>query len=186
MTRIPAREREQLTADERALFDAIAGPRGGVVRGPFAIWMHTPSIAGMANDLGNELRVRGTLDKRLFELAILVVARDWTAQYEWYVHAEASLKAGLAPGVVDAIRTGATPVLEKEDEAIVYEACRELMTERRISEPLFARLIALLGRQQTIELITVIGFYTMVAVVLNAFEAPTPDGQRPLEPRKAH
>lgn len=181
MTRVTSIRRDDLAPREQALFDSIASVRGGEVRGPFAIWLHTPAIAEKANELGNALRVNGTIDKRLFELAILVAARDWTSQYEWYVHAAAAEQVGVDRAVVLAIAARQTPKLSRDDEAIVYNAALELMQRRKLSEPSYQKLLSLLGLQQTIELISVLGFYTMVAVVLNAFEAPVPGGAVPLD-----
>src|SRR5579871_1901093 len=96
MSRLPALTPDQLSLEQKRLHDAIAGPRGGSVGGPFAVWLRVPRIAEAANRMGNSLRLEGKLERRLFELAILVIARHWSAQYEWFVHEKAALDAGLA------------------------------------------------------------------------------------------
>ena len=108
MARVPDVAPEEMTAEQRRVSQEIGGARGGVVRGPFAIWLRNPELAGQANQFGNAFRLSGKLDKRLFELMVLVVARHWSAQYGWFVHEKNAIEAGLAPAVVDdprAVRT---------------------------------------------------------------------------------
>jgi 4-carboxymuconolactone decarboxylase len=171
---------DELDADQQRIHRAIAATRGGTVRGPFAIWLRHPPLAEAANQLGNVLRSNGRLDRRLFELAVLVVARHWSAQYEWYVHAKHAREAGLAPAIIEAIRERRRPPLEREDEKAVYDVVTELVETRTVSQPSYDRILAALGLDLTIELFSVVGFYTMVAMVLNAFDAPVPEGDPPL------
>jgi 4-carboxymuconolactone decarboxylase len=170
---------EHLTAEQKAIHDRIAGTRGGVVRGPFAIWLRQPAIADAADRLGTTLR-QGSLDKRLFELMVLVVARHWSAQYEWHAHAKQALAAGLAADVVEAIRQRREPGFARDDERLIYDVVTEMNEARTLSQATYDRALAALGLDKTIELVTAIGFYTMVAIMLNGFDAPVPDGARPL------
>src|SRR5262245_47539665 len=179
MPRVEDLNVESLTPEQKAVHARIAGTRGGVVRGPFAIWMRNPAIADAADRLGTTLR-NGDLDVRLFELMVLIVARHWTAQYEWFAHARQGLKAGLAPAVVDAIRDRRTPAFARDDERLVYELVTEMNETRSLSQATYDRAVAALGLDHVIELITAIGFYTMVAIMLNGFDAPVPGGERPL------
>lgn len=180
MARVKDLDPLEHTPEQATLFKEIAGPRGGVVRGPFAIWLRNPELADKANQLGNALRVSGKLDKRLFELAILVVARSWTAQYEWFAHAEAALAAGLEASTVQALQRAEQPNLTKADEQIVFKVSYELMQDHKVSDATYQEAEQALGLPLLIELISVIGFYTMVAVVLKGFEAPVPGGSLPL------
>ena len=101
MPRVAPLDQAKLDQRQAQVYAEIAGPRGGVVRGPFAIWLASnPEIADRANRLGNALRSEGRLDKRLFELMVLVIARHWTAQYEWWVHATHGKEAGLSDAVI--------------------------------------------------------------------------------------
>ena len=170
---------EDMTPQQKEVAAAIAGTRGGVVRGPFAIWLRNPPLAAAADKLGTALR-QGSLEKRLFELMVLVIARHWSAQYEWFVHEKHGLEAGLTPAVVDAIRTRLTPEFSREDERVVYDTITELNETRTLSQPAYDRALAALGLDLLIELIAAAGFYTMVAMTLNAFDAPVPGGKRPL------
>ncbi len=180
MSRVPDLEFNALSLEQKQLHATIAGPRGGVVRGPFAIWMRNPGIAEKANLFGNELRIAGKLDKRLFELMVLTVARHWSAQYEWFAHEKAALEAGLPAAIVEAVRNREPPPFKKRDEEAVYRLVAELNRERSLSDAAYDQALAILGLDLLIELVTSVGFYTMVAMVLQAFDAPVPGGARPL------
>jgi 4-carboxymuconolactone decarboxylase len=179
MARVEDLKLESLTPQQKAIYDRIAGTRGGTVRGPFAIWLRNPAIADAADKFGTTLR-NGDLDLRLFELMVLVVARHWTAQYEWFAHARHALEAGIPPAVVEAIRHRRKPELARDDERLVYELVTEMNETRTLSQATYDRAVAMLGLDHVIELITSIGFYTMVAIMLNGFDAPVPGGERPL------
>ena len=180
MSRLPALTPDQLSPEQKRLHDEIAGPRGGSVGGPFAVWLRTPRIADAANRMGNSLRLDGKLDRRLFELAILVIARHWSAQYEWFVHEKAARAAGLGDDVIEALRHGKPPSFARDDEQLVYDIVRELQETRTLAQASFDRAVAALGPDLVIELVSVIGFYTTAAMMINAFDAPVPGGARPL------
>ena len=180
MARVPDLGLEEMSAEQRRVHQEIGGARGGVVRGPFAIWLRNPQLADQANQFGNTFRLAGKLDKRLFELMVLVIARHWSAQYEWFVHEKNGLAAGLTQEIVHAIRTRARPEFTREDERVVYDTITELNETRTLSQSTYDRALAALGLDLLIELIAAAGLYTMVAMTLNAFDAPVPGGKRPL------
>lgn len=177
--RIPLPDAKALTPEQRAVFDAVvSGPRGAVV-GPLRAAIHSPELADRWQKLGEILRFRLTLPKRLGELAILVTARRWNAELEWVVHAEAALKAGLPPTVVDAIRDGRAPRFEAPDEAEVYGFVRELQLNGQVAEPAYQAVLARWQARGVVELTALVGYYTMVAMTLNAHRIPLPDGLAP-------
>ena len=180
MARVPDIPEEELTPEQRRIAAAISAARHGAVRGPFALWLRLPEVARHANDLGNALRHGGTLDIRLYRLAVLLVARFWSAQYEWYIHARGAREAGLPDETIDAIREKRRPVLTEPAQIAVYDTVTELLETRTLSEPGYRRAEDILGRDALIELVTVAGFFTMAAMVLNAFDAPVPGGEKPL------
>ena len=180
MARVPDVSFDALTPEQKRIYKEIAGTRSGAVRGPFALWLRNPDLADRANQLGNAFRLHGKLEKRLFEIMVLIVARHWSAQYEWFAHEEAGLKAGLLPEVVEAIRARRRPEFLREDESLVYDVITELNETHALAQPSYDRAIAALGLDLLIELITAAGFYSMIAMVLNAFDAPVPGGKRPL------
>jgi 4-carboxymuconolactone decarboxylase len=180
MSRVPDLAPTDMTSDQKRIHDEIASKRHGNVRGPFAIWLRTPAIADRANQFGNAIRVAGKLDKRLFELMVLIVARHWSAPYEWFAHEHQALKEGVAPAVVEALRHGKTPDFPRADEQLIYDVVTELNTRKILSQATYNRGVGHFGLDLFIELVTAIGFYTMVAMMLNAFDAPVPGSARPL------
>jgi 4-carboxymuconolactone decarboxylase len=178
--RVPEVQLDHLTPEQERVYGEISQARRGVVRGPFAIWIRLPEIADRANQFANALRLHGKLDRRLFELMVLIIARYWSAQYEWYAHEEHGLKAGLSPQVVDAIRNHRNPDFKRDDERLIYDVITELNETKTLSESTYNRALNALGLDLLIELITGAGFYTTAAMMINVFDAPVPDGKRPL------
>ena len=180
MPRSPALDPSKLTADQKRAYDEIAKriPHG-VVRGPFAVLLNAPALADGAIRTYTSLR-EAKLDRRLVELMILIVGRFHSAQYERFAHGPRAVEAGLAPETVEAIRHRRTPALKREDEQLVYDVVGELMTTKRLSQGSYERALALLGMERLVELIAGAGFYTMVALTINAFDVEVPDGARPL------
>jgi 4-carboxymuconolactone decarboxylase len=178
--RLPPLDPARFSPEQKRLHDAIAGVRGGAVRGPFAVWLRTPAIAEAANRFGNAIRLDGKLDKTLFELAIRVVARHWGAQYEWFVHERHATEAGLSRDIIEAIRDRRVPAFVDDVQRLVYEVVNELQQTRTIGDASYRRAVDALGEELLIELITTIGFYTVAAMMINAFAAPVPGGAKPL------
>jgi 4-carboxymuconolactone decarboxylase len=181
MTRAPEIERDKLTTEQQKVHDDILRriPRPAPVRGPFAVMLHAPAVADGAIRTYTAFR-ESKLERRLVELMILVVARHHGAQYEWSAHEPRALEAGIAPATVAAIRERRTPALVRDDEKLVYDTVTELNATKRLSQASYDRALALLGLEQLVELITGAGFYTMVALTINAFDISVPDGARPL------
>ena len=176
--RIPALNPEHFSKRQQELFDAIAGPRGGVVRGPFAIWLRHPDLVEKANDLGNHLREGTDVPRRQSELAILVTARAWNARYEWFAHEETAAKCGVDRKIIEAIRNNQVPVFDDAQDACVYKVTAELQRDKTICDQTYKAAIEAMGEDRVIDLVAIIGFYTMVAITLNAFNAPLPDGAK--------
>ena len=174
--RIPDLKENEMTDRQQQLFQEIAGPRGGVVRGPFAIWLRHPDLVEKANEFGSHLRMNTSVPRQLSELAILVTARFWSASYEWHAHADAAVEAGIEGDTVEAIRLGLAPQFKAPRQASVYNLAKELYENRFISDTTYNKAIEILGQAQVIDLVAILGFYTMVALTLNGFHAPLPDG----------
>ena len=180
MARLDPLPFEDLTPEQKVLHAELGRTRKRV-SGPFAIWLRTPPLAHTANQLALALRENGKLDKRLFELIVLTVVRHWSAQYAWFAHEPNAVAAGLAPEVIAAIREHRGPDFKRADERLIYEAVRELLETKELSAPTYDRLVKQFGLDLTIEIISVAGFYGMVATVLKGFDVPTPNGERPLK-----
>jgi 4-carboxymuconolactone decarboxylase len=173
MSRLPDLDRDRLSPQQAALFDAIAAtPRGAgmALEGPFGVWMHSPALGEAAQRLGEQVRYHSALPPRLSELAILVCARHWRADYEWHVHAPIALRAGITEAAVAAIRAGGEPPLTAEDEAVVHAFTAALLRTRRAPDGLYQRASALLGERTVVDLTVLVGYYSLVALTLNAFE----------------
>jgi 4-carboxymuconolactone decarboxylase len=145
------------------------------------MWVRNPGLAAGANQLGNALRLSGKLDAKPFELAILIVARQWSAQYEWYAHAKDAAKVGLDADVVEAIRTRQIPVFKDAQQKLVYEIVNELLETKDLSAASYARALKTFSIDLVMEIVSVTGFYTLVAMMLKAFDAPVPGDARPLD-----
>jgi 4-carboxymuconolactone decarboxylase len=181
--RFPPLEPDQMTPEQRATADAIrTGPRGGL-RGPFQAWLRSPELANRLQKVGEFVRFNSSVPARLNELAILITARAWDAQFEWWAHHRLALDAGLDPAVAADIAEGRRPASMQADEAVVYDFCTELRTTRRVSDATLAAALDLLGEAGVIELIGASGYYDLVSMTLNVAEVALPDGvEPPLKP----
>jgi 4-carboxymuconolactone decarboxylase len=179
MARIPLPTKDVLTPEQRRVYDAIGGLRGGHVPLIYQATMHSPELTDKWQQLGELLRYRTSLPERLSELAVLVVARHHDCQYAWHAHAPIALKAGVAPATADAIKVGRRPDFAKDDEAAVYDYSKELLETKFVSAPVYARALEAVGVTGVVELTALLGYYVMVAMALNAHELPLPAGVMP-------
>ncbi|MEC7094277.1 MAG: carboxymuconolactone decarboxylase family protein [Pseudomonadota bacterium] len=174
MTRLPIQNRDDLTPEQRVVHDRIlSSPRGGV-RGPLAIWLHRPDLADRAQKLGLYCRYGSSLPPRLSELAILTTARIWDASFEWETHRPHALSAGVSEDVVNALAEDRTPEFKVEEEELVYLFTRELNLKRSVSDLLFERTVSCLGRDGTVDLVGVLGYYGLISMTIKAFDIPPP------------
>ena len=179
MSRLPELRYEEMSAEQRRAHDQIAaGPRGRV-EGPLEVWLHSPGLADPAQKLGAFARFNSSLPPELSELAILVTAQVWRADFEWYAHARLARAAGIPEAVIEAIRAGADPELADPKARAVYAVARELHATRALAGATYAEAEAALGTTGLVDLVGILGYYTLVSMTLNAFEVPTPDGSRP-------
>lgn len=166
----------RLSPEQRAIFDTIkSGPRG-VVQGPLRVWLQSPQLADTAQALGAFCRYGTRLPPRLSELAILVTGAYWKAGFEWAVHAPIAIKAGISLEIAEAIRTGRTPDFSAPDEAAVHAFAHELHHQRLVSEATYRRCVEILGQEGTVELVGILGYYTLISMTINAFNVPLPEG----------
>jgi 4-carboxymuconolactone decarboxylase len=164
----------QKKAAERILKVSSAG-----LGGPYSMLLRSPTLTARYLGMTDYLRFETSLPHRLNELAILIEARLWDAQYEWWAHYPIALKAGLPQAVADAIREGRHPAGMQPDEEVVYDVCIELLRDRHLTDATFRRAKQLLGEQQVVDLVAVAGFYVMVSTVIIAGEIEVPNGEAP-------
>ncbi len=166
----------ELSPEQKTVYRKIAdGPRGGV-RGPFNALLRCPELCDHAQKVGEYIRYGSTLDQRVMEFAIIITARHWTSQYEWYAHCRLALVAGLDPRIADELAQGRRPEGMKPDEAMAYDFCTELQRTHKVSDATYAAAVKQFGEPGVVDLMAASGYYTMVAMILNVNQTPMPEG----------
>lgn len=180
--RMPPIPAEKQTPEQRKAADAFRANRKQDVFGPFVPLHRSPEVMLRAMALGDYLRYRTVFPARLNEFIILITARHFTQQYEWYVHYPIALKEGVSRDVADAIADGRRPTGMSADEELIHDFCSELLGNQSVSDATYARAIAKWGEQGTIEMVGVVAYYTFQSMVLNTARTPVPTGAPALKP----
>jgi len=175
--RFPQLTLDDLEPEPRALAEAITKFSSVGIAGPYNPMLRSPVMADRLKKLLDYLRFNSSLPLRLNELAILIQARLWTSQVEWYAHHPLAVKAGLAESVCADLKAHQRPTEMQEDEAVVYDFCMELCKTHAVSDATFARARAIFSEQQVIDLVAVSGTYVLVAMLLNVSEEGVPAGK---------
>jgi 4-carboxymuconolactone decarboxylase len=176
LKRPPLLDETTLTSEQQPIYEKIrSGPRG-VVEGPLRVWIQSPAFAEHAQALGAFCRYGSRLPPRLSELAILLVGAHWRSGFEWCAHAPIAARAGVSAEAIEAIRCGRTPQLTEKDEQAVYAFAMELLSAKQVSDATYATAAALLGVETTVELVGILGYYTLISMTINAFRVPVPVG----------
>ena len=174
----PLKYDEMTPAQKTMVEHLLAGPRGGV-NGPFNVLLRSPEIGDLGQEFGGAARFKSSLPQRLYELAILVTARHWTAQYEWQAHHRSALQAGLSAAICDAIAQGRRPASMQRDEEAVYTFVSELLNTKQVSDATFAAAKNAFGERGVVDIIAVTGWYNIVSMMLNVDQYPVLDGTQP-------
>jgi 4-carboxymuconolactone decarboxylase len=176
---------QHMTTEQQRVAQTIAsGPRGGV-RGPFVALLRSPELADRIRSVGDYVRFESELPPQLRELAILLVARFWSAHYEWHAHQQAALKAGMNAEIPEAIAQCRRPASLSSDEALIYDFISQLLSNRDVADETYRATIERFGEKSVVELIGTAGYYSMISLVLNANRTPVPEGGSPLPPLPA-
>jgi 4-carboxymuconolactone decarboxylase len=173
---------DEMTVEQKAVVDSImSGPRGSMngLGGPFNALLRSPDLGDRVQKVGEYVRFKTSLPQRLNEFAILITARHWTSQYEWQAHHVLAMKAGLSPAIADDIAAGRRPAAMQADEAAIYDFSRELLDRKHVSDARFDAVRAQFGERGVVDLIGVLGYYTMVSMLLNVDRYPLPEGVAP-------
>ncbi|WP_218132087.1 carboxymuconolactone decarboxylase family protein [Roseicitreum antarcticum] len=165
---------EGLSAAQRAVYSSIAGGARGGVRGPHAVLLHSPGAAAPMDRLGAFVRYECSVPERQRELAILVIAALWRADYEWYAHAPLARKQGLSDAVIAAVGQRETPNFETALDTAVHRFVRELLDLHRVEDSTYAEAVSLLSEVGTVDLVALVGYYSAIAMTLNTFEVGVP------------
>lgn len=199
MSRLAQLSRDDLTGDARAAFERIAG-RGTAVNpsgaqaevyggraasnrnnlsGPFNIWMRSPGLAECTTALSNFLRYQSSLPPRVQELVTLIVAQRNGAAYAWVNHLGYAAKTGLSEAVISALEKGQRPGFDEKADDIVFDVATEMLDTRSLSDRTYQAALSEFGETGVVELVSLIGFYAMITLSLNAFQVPIPEGAAP-------
>ena len=108
-----------------------------------------------------------------------MIARYWCAQFEWYAHAPMAISAGISAAAVEAIQISEKPLLNADDERLVYDFVSELLESRTVSQSTYDQAEATLGRLGVVDLVGIVGYYCLVSITLNVFDMPLPNGEAP-------
>lgn len=160
-------------AQRREADEVIRGPRGALIS-PFVPLLRSPELMGHAQRMGEYLRYRSAIGLRLSELAILITAHACSQPVEWAIHAPIALREGIAAETIAAIEQGRRPAGLTDDEAIVYDFSTELHRDRTVSDAAWRRAIERFGEHGTVDLIGINGYYTLLAMVMNAARTAVP------------
>ncbi len=172
--RLPPLDAQTWTAEQRQCADEIiAGPRGAVIS-PFVPLLRSPELCTHAQRMGEYLRYRSAIGLRLSELAILITARHWDQQVEWAIHEPIARREGIASEVIQAIAEGRSPPFARDDEAAVHAFALESLRERRVGDATWADAVTRFGEQGAVDLSGIVGYYTMLSIVMNAARTPPP------------
>jgi 4-carboxymuconolactone decarboxylase len=169
----------EMTPEQKTLVDhVLSGPRASM-DGPFNVMLRSPQMGDIAQQLGAQVRFHSSLPPRLNEFVILITARSWNAQYEWYVHHQNALQAGLNPALIDAVAVGKRPAAMQPDEEAVYNFSSELLRTRQVSDATFAAAKEKFGERGVVDMTAVIGYYNLVSALLNVDRYPLPESAQP-------
>lgn len=177
--RLPPIPADRQTEAQKAAAVEFLAERKQEVFGPFVPLSRSPRLMISAAKMGTHLRFGNSLPRDVSEFAILLQARRWTQQYEWYVHAGDARKAGLSEAIIKAVADGRRPDGMSEGLEAVYDFSNELNDLRNVSDRAYARMVAAYGEQGMMDLVGLNGFYTLISMALNVGRTPLPPGTAP-------
>jgi len=176
---------DEMTPEQKKMMEhLVSGERRGA-GGPFNVLLRSPEMGDLAQEFGAQMRFHSSVPRKLNEMAIIITARYWTAQYEWNAHRAAAAQAGLNESIIQAIAGGRRPAAMDADETIVYNFATELLNTKQVSDPVFKATKDKFGERGVVDLIGVMGYYQLVSMLLNVDRYPLPAGVKPeLQPLK--
>ncbi|PCI53359.1 MAG: carboxymuconolactone decarboxylase [Alphaproteobacteria bacterium] len=174
-SRIEMADNEKMNSRQKVIYNKIVSGRRGKIVGPLRVALHSPELANRWHLLGEFLRFETTLASSISELAIIVTARYWNSQVEWFIHSAIAETAGVPPEVIEAIRTRVSPKFDKEEDYLVYEFAKKSLEFGQVDAAIYTELKKLIGKVSIVELTGLIGYYSMVAMTLNIHSVPLPN-----------
>jgi 4-carboxymuconolactone decarboxylase len=172
---------EELSPSQKAWADTIAAPprNAKFVNPPYRAYIRSPDLAPKLTGLAEYLRWSTALPPRLSEMAILITARQWTAQYVWFAHYPLAIKGGLDPKVAGDIAAGRRPDTMKDDEAALYDLAMALYRDKKVSDPVYQAALARFGERGIMDIVAIMGFYDITSMTLITMQAGAPNDSVP-------
>lgn len=170
---------ETMSPGQRRMTDSVLSGARGSMQGPYNVLLRSPELGDLAQKFGAHTRFNSSLPLALNELAILLVARFWNAQFVWWAHRRIAAEAGLDEAVIQAIAQGRQPDALAGDTAVVYGFCHELLHTRQVSDTAYAALVARFGEAGAVDVMGTMSYYTLVSMALNVDQYPLPEGAQP-------
>jgi 4-carboxymuconolactone decarboxylase len=175
MERMPPLSPDAMNAAQRKAADELtAGPRGGV-KGPFVPLLRSPELMDRLQKVGDYLRFHSSLEPRIGELVMLIVSREWSQQFEWFIHVPLGRAAGLGEALIAALAERRRPAGMREDEEIAYDFCDELLRAKGVCDATYRRAVEKFGEAGVIDVVAVAGYFTTVSMVMNVAHTPPPE-----------
>jgi len=176
---------DEMTPEQKKMMEhLVSGERRGA-GGPFNVLLRSPEMGDLAQEFGAQMRFHSSLPRKLNEMAIIITARHWTAQYEWNAHRTAAAQAGLKEPIIQAIAAGKRPESLDADETVIYNFATELLKTHEVGDATFKAVKDKFGEKGVVDLIGVMGYYQLVSMLLNVDRYPLPAGAKPeLQPLK--
>jgi 4-carboxymuconolactone decarboxylase len=173
---MPPIPRDAMTSAQREAADEITAGRRGQLSGPFVAAIRSPEFMRRLQHLGEYLRYDHAIAAPLREMVILLTARSWSQQYEWHVHEPIAVNAGLSRGVIDAIAEGRRPIEMSPEEALLFDCFTELQRTQTLSDHTYARAVRTFGEHGLVDIVGAIGYYGILAMIMNVARTPLPEG----------
>jgi len=180
--RLPLPRREELSAEAQAVYDRLADPKGGTLRGlhgPGGIQLHSPELSRHSRPLNHYLRYEAGLSGRVRELAILTTARELGSQFEWAAHESEARREGVSDPAIDIIRHRRDLNGLDETDAVIIQLGREIFGNRIVCKATFARALKQFDRRRLVDIVALMGNYAATAALLTAFDMQLDPGQEP-------
>jgi 4-carboxymuconolactone decarboxylase len=179
--RFPPLKAEELNPAQKAWAEMIAAPprNAKFTNPPYRAYIRNPDLAPRLTAMSEYLRWNTSLPPRLSELAILITARQWTAQYEWFAHYPLALKGGLDPSIANDIAAGKRPANMKDDEAALYDLAMALYVDKKVSDPVYKAALDKFGERGIMDIIGIIGYYDITSMTLITMQAGAPNDSVP-------
>ncbi len=177
--RMPPIPADKMTdAQNKASAELLSGPRKAL-DGPFVPLIRSPEFMTRLQKTGEYLRFNTKLGPSISEFIILITARHWTQQFEWDTHVGIAGKAGVKPEIIAAIAEGRRPVGMSLDEEMIHNFCTELLHNQCVSDDTYARVLNRFSEQGVIDITGLVGYYSLLGMVMNVARSPLPPGKTP-------